>query len=817
MGFSFRSGLVSGLTGWMLMLNFLARAQVVDLDGFSKSALENGQIINLVTRANSRGFSEKELVRLAELQGVSEARVEQIRSEMRRLKPDQTNQAASVRLRDENTKAFPQTRKTSLIGSSATASLKENQNFDRSEIFGSYLFKNPNLTFSPTQNIPTPHNYILGPGDEIIIDIWGSSEKTYRQTISSEGTIRISRIGPIYVNGLTIEESRKRIINRLVKIYSGLRAGEADGNRAYADVTLGKLRNIKVNIIGEAEVPGTYSVSSLSTVFNALYAANGPGKNGSMRYIEVYRGGVHVTTMDIYKFLMSGDESENIRLFDQDVINIRNYKNRIHISGQIKRAGYYELTHNENFKDLLRYAGGFTAKAYTDRILNIRFTEKQKEVVTVYKDQFGSFSLRNGDKLFINEVLNRYSNRLRISGAVFRPGTYRFEQGMTVRDLISEADGITGDAYLDRGLIVRLRDDMKTEFLDFSLSDVFSKGEGNLTLQEEDSVIIRSVLDMSERDKIRITGEVLHPGEFRYHENMTLGDVLLMAGGVKRSSNGSFVELSRAINSDSLVDKSLMSVLDRFPIKDLDISSEDKETPIKPLDVIKVNKSSGYERLKTVFIRGEIDFPGEYAILSEKDQISDLLKRCGSLKEKAFVDGAFLVRPSNRSKNFSVVQDKNLALLSRRYPRLLDEGHAAEEIVSIDLRRILADPGGNHDLALLDGDILLIPPVQGTVFLRGELMYPSVLPYDASWKLKDFIKSSGGFTQNAKQSKVYLVHYNGKAESTKRILWIRKYPRVQPGSEIVVPRKSDRRKLDFNDLWKTTTSILGVAFLISRF
>ena len=674
--------------------------------------MSGSQISQLVLSSKSNGLSEKEIIQIAKANGFTEEQVKQVidngGDSKSRSTPD-----GSPRIRKEI-----KTPKNSQI-----PPLEKSKSEDSYETFGNYLFKKPNLTFSPNFNIPTPYNYILGPGDEIIIDIWGASEMMYRQTVSSEGVIRISGIGPIYVNGLTIEKARVRIINRLTKIYAGLVANGSGTKHTYADVTLGKLRNIKVNIIGEAEVPGTYTLSSLATVFNALYAANGPSKNGSMRCIEVFRRGKKVATLDIYEFLTKGDESANIRLLDQDIINISSYKSRIKITGQVKRPGFYELIGDETLNHLLDYAGGFKANAYRHQIKMIRFTDKQKTIINIEKDLYNSFSLTDGDDLFVDKVLDRFLNRLRISGAVYRPGTYEYKPEMTLMDLINEADGLRGDAYLQKGIIVREKEDRKLKFMNFNLSEILNGNESDILLQMEDSIIISSVLKMMENKSVTVSGEVLNPSTFRYWENMKLGDLIFMAGGFRQSALSSFIEVSRMVNTDTTRSDSQMSIIKRIQLDSLTLSDEDNEFVIQPSDVIKVNKSAGYENLEFVTVKGEVAYPGKYSLKNKNERISDLIERCGGIKVTAFPEGSTLIRVSNQSNNsFTKLKDQSLESIESENNDIDDEALVSEKLISIDLPRILEKPTGYHDLVLMPGDIIQIPKTKGTVRLSGETL-----------------------------------------------------------------------------------------------
>ena len=642
--------------------------------------------------------------------------------------------------------------------------------------FGFSLFTTDNLTFEPSINIPTPKNYRLGPSDDIIIDIWGASQATYRLKITPEGSILIPSLGPLYLSSMTIEEATGKITKELSAIYSGLRTGNS-----FIKVSLGSVRSIKVNLVGEIYMPGTYTLSSLSTVFNALYAANGPSANGSLRNVKVIRNNKTVAELDLYDFLLKGEQKDDIRLEDGDVVFISPYQRRVDIGGQIKRPGLFDMKSTESLKDLIYFAGGFTSKAYAQRIKVYRKTGTQRKVLDIPASQQDTFRLQNGDEMTVDAILDKFENRVEIRGAVYRPGVFALDSVGTLKQLIRKADGLKGDAFTTRINIYRQRDDMTTEVIPVDLA-LLMQQNNDISLLKDDVVNISPISDLHEGYYLQIDGEVRRPGQFPFMLNMTMSDLILMAGGFTEPASLARLEIARRVKNDTATRSiSQISQVFRFPIsQDLKLSDSASRFILKPFDVVSVRRSPGYSAQSLVTVKGEVLFQGRYGIKTKNDRVSDIIMRAGNLTPQAYVKGASLKRKIN--------------CIPSRY----DAPYSSKPIlkvsdyveVPIDLQYIMKNPGSYKDLYLMPGDSLLIAGEIQTIKITGAVTYPTTLPYYKGKKLRYFVNRSGGFAPGSKPSRVYVINANGSVSRTKRgFLFINSFPGIEPGATIVVPAK----------------------------
>ncbi|MDR2383775.1 MAG: SLBB domain-containing protein, partial [Prevotellaceae bacterium] len=496
------------------------------------------------------------------------------------------------------------------------------------KIYGSSLFNAANLTFEPNLRLPTPENYMLGPDDELIISVYGLSENNYRLTVSPEGVVHIPDIGQIHVSGLTIAQAKKLLTNKLALIYGGI-----NYDKTFVSVTLGNIRSIKVIVAGEAFRPGTYTLPSVSSVFNTLNACGGPNRNGSFREIKVIRNNATIAVVDIYDFLLTGELKNNIQLQDQDVLKIEPYKKRIEFKGEFKNTGYFEAKAGESFMNMVTYAGGFTSNAYKDRVVVFRNTEKEKKVDDVAFNAFGAFSVEDGDVFEVSPLLDRFENRVQIKGAVFRPGTYALSKGLTLQQLIEKADGVKEDAFLHRGTIIRERDNKETEMLSFNVTDVIS-GQSNILLKKEDIVSIASAIEMQEAKKVSILGEVKTPGEYDYHENMTLQDLIFSAGGLKEDAEVNNIEIYRLeINPEVLKTSDQIAKRHTYTV---DKNLDGLDFVLAPHDNVIIRPVSGYTEIKKIMVEGEVLFPGNYILTSHRERISDVIREAGGLNRFAY-------------------------------------------------------------------------------------------------------------------------------------------------------------------------------------
>ena len=681
------------------------------------------------------------------------------------------------------------------------------------KVFGAELFSNKNLTFEPNLKIATPLNYQLGPDDELIVDVYGYSEVTHRLKVTPEGYIRIPLIGPVQVSGLPIEQARKKITSQLSTIYSGI----ASGNTSVS-ITLGSIRSIKVNILGEVNMPGSYTLPSLATVFNGLYASGGPNKNGSFRNIKVIRGGKTVAVVDVYEFLVKGEIKGNIRLMDQDIIKVGSYENRVELIGEVKRPAYYEVTKNETLKDVIGFAGGFSDVAYKDRIKVTRNTNKERSVADVPNEMFGMFNPKSGDVYDIGKIIDRYENRVEIKGAVFRPGLYAIEDGLTLSKLIKKADGLKEDAFTSRAIIYRLKADNSSEVINFDVSEVLN-GKNDITLKREDLIEINSKLALREEYSITIIGEVLRPGKYPFAEKARVEDLIIAAGGLKENASRRKIEIARRFKTDGTTVAANAATIITYEVGE-DLKTT-QEVFLMPYDIITIYAVPGYTQQKNILIEGEVNYPGQYTISSKAERISDLIKRCGGTTQFAFTEGAVLIRTRKLTAADKIIREQKIEALikqtkdtSRLQEIIENEVGNLTSIVGIDLTKILSKPGCKADLLLDEGDLINVPNTKQTVKVGGEVLYPVRIPYQKFISFRRYIQGSGGFTQSALKNRSYVVYANGSAKSTKNFLVFKFYPKVLPGSEIIIPAKEERKKLTAVEIVSMTASLTTLAVIV---
>ncbi|MBC7913006.1 MAG: SLBB domain-containing protein [Pyrinomonadaceae bacterium] len=689
--------------------------------------------------------------------------------------------------------------------------------------FGSGVFSNPRITFEPNLRIPTPKNYQLAADDELVIDVTGYSEANYRLKISPEGIIRIPVVGAISLNGLTIEQAKRAISQRLANtIYSDIKSGQTS-----VEVNLASIRSIKITIIGEATLPGTYTLPSLASAYNALYACGGPNENGSFRNIQVIRNNSTVATIDVYDYLVNGSKRNDIRLMDQDVIKINTYNVRIELKGEVKKPGLYDVSRGESLAKIIRYAGGFTDNAYTARINVFRNTSVDREVTTISTSQLESIIPQKGDSYTIGKILNRFANRVSIRGAVYRPGEFEMKEGITLSKLIAEADGLREDAFTSRATIHRLKADLSPEIVSVELDKILSSAIPDITLRREDRIQIYSKFELKEGYYITIGGEVANPGVFLYEDGMSVQDLILMAGGLKETASTKRIEVSRRVkDADPKSSNPKTAVIFEQDITaDLKSSPETAKLILSPYDEVFVRPAPGYFSQKNVVIEGEIIYAGKYTLSAKNDRISDLVKRAGGLTPQAYLNGAVLVR----SRQFSKTEQNNSQqgftnLLKQNYEAGVPTAILQNDIqgavlkksdnVGIELKKILENPASQYDLFLNDGDTLRIPKQLQTVRVNGEVLYPALVRYARQYNFKDYVILSGGFGERASKKRSYAVYANGSVKGTKTFLFFKDYPRVTAGTEIFVPARKEREKIRPMEIISIVTALASTAAIL---
>ncbi|MBO9153252.1 SLBB domain-containing protein [Chitinophaga sp. GCM10012297] len=683
----------------------------------------------------------------------------------------------------------------------------------RSKIFGTELFSNKNLTFEPNLRMATPPNYRLAAGDELVIDVYGYSEVQHKVKVTPEGHVRIPYLGPVYVNGLTVDEAKKRITTQLATIYGGIKSGNT-----FVQVSLGSIRSIRVLLIGEVVRPGSYTLPSLATVANALYVSGGPDENGSFRSIQVIRNGQPVADFDLYDFLRNGDLSNNIVLQDQDIVKINPYKTRVELSGEVKRPAIFEVKPGESLQDVIDIAGGYTDLSYKEAIRAYRINNKEREVLNISAAEIASFPPRSGDRYFVEGILDRFTNRVLISGAVFYPGEYALENNMTVADLIKKAAGVKEDASQGRAIVFRQNEDLTPSSLSFSLQDVLS-GKQSVSLRREDSVVIYSKLALHEDYQIKISGEVNNPGYFKYADSLRVEDLILMAGGLSDAASLKRVEVARRIRGKEYSPSdSAIAIVAQFEITD-DLKPVNGFA-LQPFDEVMVRRSPTYAEQSSVSIDGEVVYPGTYAINSKRERISDLMRRAGGLKSEAYAEGALLLRKTFTNASDSTLLENKLQVYYNKLEdssdinKLQSSVTQKNQLLGISLNEIIKNPGSKYDLYLEEGDEIKIPKRLQTVQLFGEVYFPKKVRYDKSVSFRDYIRGAGGFTDNALKRRSYVVYANGDVKGARKILFFNSYPKVKPGAEVYVPKKGEKKSLSSQEALGITTGIASLALII---
>lgn len=682
-----------------------------------------------------------------------------------------------------------------------------------SNIFGHSLFSNRNLSFEPSANLATPVNYRLGPGDEVIIDIWGASENTIRQTISPEGTILVRGLGPVHLSGMTVKEANSFLQREFSKIYSGISGTEPNSE---IKLTLGDIRTIQINIMGEVSVPGTYTLSAFSTVFHALYRAGGVNRIGSLRSIKVVRDGKTFADLDVYDFIMKGKMKDDIRLQEGDVIIVDPYQSLVEIVGKVKRPMFYEMKPTETVATILNYAGGFTGDAYKKAIRLVRKSGREHQVFNVDEMDYSVFRLDDGDMITIDAVLDRFENRVEVRGAVYRAGLYQLDGTVnTVKQLIKKAEGLRGDAFLNRVIIDREHEDLSHEIIAIDLGGLLNGTIADIPLQKNDILYIPSITDLKEEETVAIYGEVANPGTFLFSKNMTIEDLLVQAGGLLEEAATTRVEVTRRIKDPKST--SFSSVLGKtftFDIKDGFIVGGNAENfYLEPFDAVYIRRSPAYRRQQNVVVAGEVLFSGSYSLLKKNERLSDLVSKAGGVTPDAYVKGARLIRKLSDEER----RHQNDAI------RMAQNGEGKDSIsiqklnlsetytVGIDLEKALANPKSDFDLVLREGDVLYIPEYVNTVKISGSVMYPNAVVYQKGKNLKFYINQAGGYGNMAKKKKVYVVYMNGTVSRLKA----RNASAIEPGCEIIVPSKAEKKHMAMAEILGISSTTATIAAMVA--
>ena len=818
-----------------------------DISNLNLRELTDPQIDLLLRRAGAQGYNEFDILKIAQSQGFT---LDEI---------------------DKLDKRFKSAKNVNRIAETATAPLEETRLRKQwlqdievfreidSDVFGYNVFRGTSfLSFQSNLNLPTPSDYILGPGDKIFIDIYGESEAYYQVEVSPEGNALLENIGPVSLSGLKLNDAKNRLKNKLRKIYTGISSGKTSIN-----ISVGIPRAIRINIAGEVQLPGTYNFSAFNTLYNALYVAGGITEDASLRDIRLYRNNKLISSVDVYDFLKSGDMSTDVRLDNGDLILVGTYKNRVTIKGNVITPGRFEFIEDESLLDLINYAGGFRENAYRKSVKITRIFDDKLKIVDVNSDQFEFFNLKSGDIVEVGQIINKFENKVVIKGSVYRPGIYSFEEGLNLKKLIEKSEGLKPDTYFEKAIITRTNEDLSTTTISFNLRNELSKNDDQIFLKQDDVVSISSINDLREDRYLEISGEINNPGIYPYSQNIKLNDLIIIAGGLKNKATLRNIEVSRLKSSNNNdFDKS-------SEIMYVNLNENNDSFELKPFDHIIVRKDPSIEALTYANIEGEVKYPGKYAISSRKERISDFIERAGGIKDYAYLKGGTLIRKTEffdkksetdkqiddleKLKN-KLVSSSNLlseaeeSLLKRvdenisklktqntsnqdfsdyvkkeRVNEILERNLSTEkyttnmsESIGINLESILKNPGSKSDLLVQEGDIIVVPKKLETVRLRGELLYPTTVRHMPSRGLKYYINSSGGFDSKAKRNGTYVVYANGDVARTKKFLFFNLYPKAEPGCEVIVPRKSEKNPLAVSQILNFTTGLAALLIAINQ-
>ena len=693
-----------------------------------------------------------------------------------------------------------------------------------SKVFGRDIFNNKSLTFEPNMNIATPQNYRLGPGDAVIIDIYGASQKTIQDTVSPDGTVTIEGYGPVSISGLTVSQANARLRGTVGSRYSSSKIR----------LTVGQTKTIMVNVMGEVKAPGTYTLSAFATVFHALYMAGGINDLGTLRNIKVYRNNRLVTVVDIYDYILNGKLTGNVRLADNDVIVVGPYDCLVNITGKVKRPMFYEMKKNESINSLLKYAGSFTGDAYKKSVRVNRKTGREYSVYNVEEFDFASFRIADGDSVTVEPILNRYANTVEVRGAVFRPGMYNLgEQVNSVRSLIEHAEGLTEDAFKARAVMHRMKTDRSLEVVSVDVEGIMSGKVADIPLKENDVLFIPTRQDKMNERTITIRGEVLFPGTYKYADNETIEDFVLQAGGLTDKASVVNVNVSRRVSdAKALRPDSLIAQTYTLSLKDGFVIDGTPGFILMPFDEVFIRKSPGYTEQQNVTIEGEVLFAGAYTLTKRNARLSDLFKKAGGSTKEAYLKGARLIRKANDTEKARMEaglkmqreqQQKNLLQLaasSNSGSNLQQVAESAKNAdlekfnvpdeypVGIDLSEAIKHPGSDEDLVLREGDRLVVPQYNGTVKINGAVMYANTVGYEKGKRASYYIDQAGGFASDAVKNKAYIIYMNGKVAKVSH------GAKVQPGCEIVVPAKL-KRKMSVAETMSLGTSMSSIAAMIA--
>ncbi|MBO9681391.1 MAG: SLBB domain-containing protein [Flavisolibacter sp.] len=776
-----------------------------DLSQLKASQISDAQLQQYLAQAKERGLTIEQAQTELLQRGFPETEIEELKTRISQLTSTDVKTETNTVVQDTKRKLPQTSQKNPLLFEVAKPS----------KVFGTELFANTNLTFEPDLRMATPKNYVIGPDDELLLNIYGTNMSQQTLKVSPDGTVNVKYAGVVHVSGLTIEGATSLLKSRLVKYYPALNSGQTK-----LQLALGNIRSIRVILIGAINRPGTYTLPSLANLFNALYVSGGPAENGSFRNIELIRNNKVIKVADLYDFLLQGDLSANVHLEDNDVIRVPFSKNMITLNGQLNRPGIFELKENETLRDAISFAGGFKSKAFKGRITGSRYSDFDKRVIDVSGDSLQMFNPKNGDEYFIDSVVNRYQNRVIVSGAVFKPGAYAVTAGMSLKQLIDKAQGLKEDVYTGRALVVRTGDDLTKEYIAVELKPIAEGKEDGLLLKREDSVHIASIFDLKDTATIIINGAVRKPGTYRYEEGLSLRSMILKAQGFADNATGQGIEISRR-KRDVEVNKAGSNIVELITVNgNKDLSGSATDVPLKPFDIITVKEDPYYKKQISVKVTGEVLMPAVYTLQSREERLSSLIQRAGGLLYTANINGAKLIRQKKAIVDTSEVKRLLKSVAKDSTSNAAESVAKTTTDVAINLKYILSHPGSADDITLEEGDELIIPRINNTVTVNGEVFKPVEVMYEKRKSINDYLSDAGGVTQSGKKGRAFVIYPNGSSAKIKKPLGIfRSYPKIEPGASIFVPEKPKKDGIDAAKagiLVSAITGLLTAAALIFK-
>ena len=807
---------------------FVALILVGAMGAFAQSMTDD-QIISYIMRENEKGTSQQKIVTELISRGVTTTQLQRVRRKAQTMQQTQKNGGSLIgdggRKSTQRTQYDQYGQPIDQVDQMKNQPLGVNQSTfgvepddslmiymeakdETRKVFGRDIFNKQNLTFQPSTNMATPANYLLGPGDQVVIDVWGASQQKFVETISPDGNITIEGVGLVRLGGLSVSKARSVLQSRLGQRYSDCQF----------NLSVGDIRTIQVQVAGEVNMPGTYSLSSLSSAFNALYAAGGINDNGTLRDIKVYRSGRMIASVDVYDYLINGNSSGDVRLQDNDVIVVGAYDCLVNVTGKIKRPMWYEMKSSETVKQLMAYSGGYTGDAYTDKVRVTRKAGSEYSVYTVEEFDMASFHLKDLDEVQVDSVRPRYSNMVEVRGAVRHAG--KFQLGgkiQTVRELLLAADGLSEDAYQERAVMHREKDDLTLEMVGVNLKDLLEGTVADIPLKNNDLLFIPSRTEMLGDRKLTVHGEVLYPGVYPFAENTTIQDFILQSGGITEAASLARVDVFRRVRDvNAVTDNKQSAESFTFSLDETYALVQDTTFYLKPFDEVYIRKSPAYEPQQNVSVRGQVNFAGQYSMTSKDYRLTDLIKAAGGFTQLAYIPGARLTRRMTEEEKLQ--RDNSL---KQEQIRLYEESmkkevtSSFEEMdtllsmklnlddtypVALNLEAALKNPGSLEDIVLREGDVLTIPQYSNTVKISGEVVHPISMNYVKGKSLSYYISHAGGYGNKARKGNVYAVYANGGVEKIRK----RSSKAIQPGCEIVVPTKPEK-------VGMTTSEIMAIA------